>query len=63
MEASQNEWLERNKKILAGISLFSSPERIENLAVENLELEHIDYKNVIKITGPGGNALMEGKGY
>ncbi len=32
MEEEQKEWLERNKKLIAGLAVFSSPGRIEKLA-------------------------------
>ncbi len=38
MEADQREWLEKNKRLVAGISLLESPERIERLARQELKL-------------------------
>ncbi len=38
MEEQQREWLEKNKRLVAGISLLESPERIERLAREDLDL-------------------------
>ncbi len=32
MEEEQKEWLERNKKLIAGLAVFGSPVRIEKLA-------------------------------
>lgn len=32
LETEQREWLEKNKRVLAGIAVLSSPERIDNLA-------------------------------
>ncbi len=32
LETEQLEWLEKNKRVLAGIAVLSSPERIDNLA-------------------------------
>jgi hypothetical protein len=49
MGSEQRKWLERNKKALASIAVFSSPERIEQVAREDLGLEEIDYRNVLSI--------------
>lgn len=42
LDDEQREWLERNKRLLAGIAVFSSPRRIEELARERLELTDED---------------------
>ena len=57
LEAQQKDWLERNKKILANISLFSSPERIEKLSEETLGLERIDASRVLTIKLSGGKGF------
>ena len=38
LDREQRDWLERNKKLLAGISVLRSPSRIEELATERLGL-------------------------
>jgi cell division protein FtsL len=52
LEEKQKDWLEENKKILANISLFSSPERIERLAEEVLDLEPMEPERVLTIKLP-----------
>lgn len=39
MDREQREWLERNKRLLSAIAVFSSPARVEKLARERLGLE------------------------
>jgi cell division protein FtsL len=51
MEEEQKSWLEKNKKLIAGLAVFSSPERIEHIAREQLKLERIDRSRVIKVAG------------
>ena len=52
MELEQGEWLDRNKKILANISLFQSPERIEKLAKDSLNLEFIPRSEILRVEIP-----------
>jgi hypothetical protein len=54
MEEEQRQWLEENKKILANISLFSSPERIDKLAEETLGLSFLEPERVITVKLPRG---------
>ncbi len=49
LEAQQKDWLEKNKKVLANISLFSSPERIEKLSREALGLQILEGDRVLTI--------------
>jgi len=53
LEQSQTEWVESNKRLIAGISEYSSPERIEDIAVNELELKKIppEYYLQVKIMG------------
>ena len=39
LEKSQQEWIENNKRLIAGISLLSSPDRIEHIARDELGME------------------------
>jgi len=57
LEQTQTEWIESNKRLIAGIGEYSSPERIENIAKSQLDLQKIppEYFLQVKIT--------EGKGY
>jgi cell division protein FtsL len=49
MEEEQKTWLEENKKLIAGLAVFSSPERIEHIAREQLQLNRIDRGLVLKV--------------
>ncbi|MCL2210362.1 MAG: cell division protein FtsL [Treponema sp.] len=57
LEQTQAEWIESNKKLIAGISEYSSVQRIENIAKNELNLRKIppEYYLQVKIT--------EGKGH
>jgi len=48
-EAEQKDWLEKNKKLIAGLAVFRSPARIEKIAEESLGLNKIDPSRVWKI--------------
>ena len=41
MEQTQEEWVESNKRLVVGITRYSSPERIEQYAKSQLELQKI----------------------
>ena len=49
LEAQQKDWLEKNKKVLANISLFSSPERIEKLSRDTLGLKSLEGDSVLTV--------------
>jgi cell division protein FtsL len=57
LEQSQTEWIESNKRLIAGIGEYSSPERIENIAKSQLELQKIppEYFLQVKIMGGKGH--------
>ena len=42
LEKEQKEWFEKNKKIIAGISVLRTPERIEKIARDDLDLQQIE---------------------
>ncbi|MDR0601420.1 MAG: cell division protein FtsL [Treponema sp.] len=52
-EEAQEQWIESNKRLIAGIAVLSSSGRIENIALHDLELEKIAPEAVlqIRITG------------
>ena len=52
LETVQDEWLDKNKKVLANISLFRSPERIEKLAVEDLNLRPVPFREILRVEIP-----------
>ena len=39
LEKTQEEWVENNKRLIAGIAVLSSPDRIEHIAREELGLK------------------------
>ena len=49
LEKEQNEWLEKNKKLIAAIAVYSSPERVEKVVKEELDLKKIDPQNILEI--------------
>ncbi|MBN2439869.1 MAG: cell division protein FtsL [Spirochaetales bacterium] len=49
LETEQNEWLEKNKKLIAAIAVYSSPERIEKVVRENLDLIKIEPHRMTEI--------------
>jgi len=57
LEQTQGEWIESNKKLIAGITEYSSPYRIEYIAENQLDLRKIRPENLlqVKITGDNGN--------
>ncbi|MBN1524433.1 MAG: cell division protein FtsL [Spirochaetales bacterium] len=49
LEAEQKEWVEQNKKLIAGISVMSTPERIDAIAQDELGLEKIDSSEIVRV--------------
>ncbi|MCL2834809.1 MAG: cell division protein FtsL [Treponema sp.] len=49
LEAAQQDWVENNKKLIAGIATITSAEVVENIAVNDLKLEKIKPQNVLQI--------------
>jgi cell division protein FtsL len=56
-EDAQEEWIESNKRLIAGIALLSSSERIEYIARHDLELQKIEPESVIQVKIEGGKGL------
>jgi len=52
LEAEQDELLENNKRVLAGIGVLKSPVRIDKLAAEELGLEKSDTGKALRIRVP-----------
>lgn len=52
LQVEQEEWLDRNKKVLANITLFQSPERIEKLAKDSLNLEFLSAEEILRVEMP-----------
>jgi len=57
MEKSQEEWVERNKRLIANITALSSPDRIERIARDQLGLQKKQPEEVLQITIGGTNAV------
>jgi cell division protein FtsL len=49
LEKEQDEWLEKNKKLIAAIAVYSSPSRIHQVIKKDLDLEKIDPENIMEI--------------
>ncbi|MDR0599952.1 MAG: cell division protein FtsL [Treponema sp.] len=49
MEEVQEEWVENNKRLIAGIVFYSSPQRIERIAREELGLRKKPPEEVLQI--------------
>jgi len=57
LEQTQAEWIESNKKLIAGITEYSSPYRIEYIAENQLKLRKIRPENLLQVK------IVEGKGH
>jgi cell division protein FtsL len=49
LEQTQAEWIESNKKLIAGITEYSSPYRIEYIAENQLELRKIRPEYLLQV--------------
>ena len=49
LEAVQEDWVESNKRLIAGIAVLSSSARIEQVAVNDLKLSKVVPENVLQI--------------
>ena len=49
LEAVQEDWVENNKRLIAGIAVLSSSERIENIATNDLSLIKAEPENVLQV--------------
>ena len=57
LEQTQTEWLESNKRLIAGIAENSSCERIDNIAQNQLNLRKIQPEYLLQVR------IAEGKGH
>ena len=57
LEQAQGEWVEGNKRLIAGISEYSSPERIQDIALNQLDLQKIQPEYFLQVR------IMGGKGH
>lgn len=60
LEEQQREWLERNKRLIAGIAVLRSPERIDGLAREQLELKKLTNDKILHISIDRGKGDIDG---
>ena len=54
LEAVQEDWVESNRKLIAGIAVLSSSGRIEQVAVHDLGLSKIQPEDVLQVRIEGG---------
>jgi cell division protein FtsL len=54
LEEEQREELEKNRRLLAGIAVYSAPARIARIAAERLGLRRPEPEEVIHVTLPDG---------
>ena len=54
LEVVQEDWIVSNKKLIAGIAVLSSSERIEQVAMNDLRLTRIHPENVLQVWIQGG---------
>ena len=57
LEQTQTEWLESNKRLIAGIAEYSSSARIDNIAQTQLDLKRIQPEYLLQVR------IAEGKGH
>jgi cell division protein FtsL len=55
LEQTQAEWVESNKRFISRISEYSSPDRIEDLARTELNLQKIRPENFLQVRITRGN--------
>ena len=49
LEAAQEDWVQSNKKLIAGIAVLSSSARIEQIAVHDLGLSKMRPEDVLQV--------------
>ena len=59
LEKTQEEWVENNKRLIAGIMLYSSPDRIERIARDQLGLQKKQPEDVLQISIEGNDGAGE----
>ncbi|MCL2243245.1 MAG: cell division protein FtsL [Treponema sp.] len=57
LEQTQTEWVESNKRLIAGIAEYSSAERINDIAKNQLDLQRIQPEYLLQVR------ITEGKGH
>jgi cell division protein FtsL len=59
LEKTQEEWVENNKRLIAGIAFLSSPDRIEHIARDELGLRKKQPEEVLQISITGNRQNFE----
>lgn len=54
LEKKQTELIEQNRQLISEISVLSSSERIERIAVEELGMRKVDSSEIIRVEVKGG---------
>ena len=54
LEQTQADWVEANKRLITGIAVLSSPQRIQHIAENDLGLRRIRPEDVLQIKIEGG---------
>lgn len=62
LEKTQEEWVENNKRLIANITVLSSPERIERIARDELGLQKKRPEEVLQISIGGGSYSADNGG-
>jgi cell division protein FtsL len=60
LEVVQEEWIESNKRLIAGIGLLSSAERIEHIALDELGLMKKQPEDILQVRIEGGRGRNDG---
>jgi len=60
LESRQKNWLEHNKRIIAGIAVLSSPERIDQIAKDKLDLNQKPLEPSLRIHVPTQSGSNDG---
>jgi hypothetical protein len=60
LEVIQEEWIESNKRLIAGIALYSSPNRIEHIAAQELGLTKKQPEEILQIRIEGARGRIDG---
>jgi cell division protein FtsL len=60
LEVTQEEWIESNKRLIAGIALFSSPDRIGRIAAEELGLTKKQPEEILQIRIENNRGRIDG---
>jgi cell division protein FtsL len=60
LEVIQEEWIESNKRLIAGIALFSSPDRIEHIAAKELGLTRKQPEEILQIRIESNRGRIDG---